>query len=109
DPSYTEIGNYAWYDLNAGLNLHEVGELLPNAWGFYDMIGNVFEWCHDYYGDYPSGLQVDPSGPSNGAARVRRGGSWMTLKDSCRSAARGSLTAYMKSQYIGMRLLREHP
>ncbi|MBN2328278.1 MAG: formylglycine-generating enzyme family protein [Candidatus Omnitrophica bacterium] len=109
DSSYTEIGNYAWYDLNAGLSLQEVGVKLPNAWGLYDMIGNVFEWCSDYYGEYPTGLQIDPSGPSKGAARVRRGGSWLTLKESCRSAARGSLTAYMKSQYIGVRILREHP
>ena len=65
----------------------KVGSYLPNAWGLYDMHGNVWEWCLDWYGTYP-GTVSDPKGASSGTFRVSRGGSWYTYAYDCRSAFR---------------------
>jgi formylglycine-generating enzyme required for sulfatase activity len=81
---------YAWYDKNSGSKTHPVGEKNPNAWGLYDMHGNVWEWCSDWYGDYPEGAVSDPTGPSKGSGRVRRGGGWISPAMDCRSAIRSS-------------------
>jgi sulfatase modifying factor 1 len=69
-----------------------VGSYRPNAWGFYDLHGNVREWCSDWYGDYPSGSVTNPAGPSFGTHRVDRGGSWFSYGGRCRSASRDWLT-----------------
>ena len=61
---------------NSGTNTHPVGSKLPNAWGLYDMYGNVWEWCQDWEEDYPSGSVTDPSGATSGLSRVVRGGCW---------------------------------
>jgi len=74
DPS--QLGEYAWYRGNSDSKTHSVGRLKPNAWGLYDMHGNVFEWVQDWFDDYPSGAVTDPQGPSTGSDRVLRGGSF---------------------------------
>ena len=84
----SKLGDYAWYWENAGIRTHPVGEKKPNAWGIYDMHGNVWEWCQDWYDRYPSGAVTDPTGPSSGSDRVLRGGGWNSPAESCRSANR---------------------
>ncbi len=82
------LGEYSWFFANSGGKTHAVGQKLPNAWGLYDMHGNVFEWCMDRYGDYPRGSVTDPVGASSGSNRVCRGGSWIYAAEGCRSAIR---------------------
>ena len=74
--SMSQLGEYAWYNQNSGNQTHPVGEKKPNAFGLFDMHGNVWEWCQDWYGNYESGNAVDPKGPSSGSRRVIRGGCW---------------------------------
>jgi sulfatase modifying factor 1 len=83
-----DLGGYGWYDDNSGRKTHPVAQKKPNAWGLYDLHGNVWEWCQGRYGKYPSGSVVDPIGSSSGAYRVKRGGSWFNNASSCRSARR---------------------
>jgi formylglycine-generating enzyme required for sulfatase activity len=90
DPGYTQLANYAWYSVNSGGTTHSVGEKLPNSWGLYDMSGNVWEWCSDWYGNYPGGSVTNPQGAVSGSTRILRGGCWNYNADFCRSAYRGS-------------------
>jgi len=105
DSSYSEIGNYAWYSGNSGSTTHEVGQKRPNAWGLYDMSGNVWEWCHDWYGDYPSGPVIDPTGPSSGSVRVFRGGCWNYYPSVFRSAYRSWLAPDNPYYTLGFRVV----
>jgi len=81
--------DYMWYGENYDTGkTHKVGEKKPNAWGFYDMHGNVWEKCLDFYDDYSTESVTDPKGPDTGTGRVVRGGSWNRDADGCRSASR---------------------
>jgi len=79
----------------------------PNAWGLYDMHGNVWAWCSDWYGAYPGNEVTDPDGPSNGTERVMRGGGWHNPARSCRSADRGLGIPGDKGYSVGFRVARD--
>jgi len=97
-----------WYDANAFNHPHPAGQLQPNAWGLYDMHGNVREWCQDWYDSnyYKTSPAEDPPGPPSGAMKVNRGGSWQTPASMCRSAARSYDLPSERNSLIGFRLVR---
>ena len=88
DPDCSEAGAYAWHKGNANGRTHPVGQKKPNAWGLYDMSGNVWEWCSDWYGPYAAGRRVDPKGPKTGKSHVMRGNGRRWGPKYCRSANR---------------------
>jgi len=94
----TLLGEYAWYSMNSGDKTHPVGEKKPNAWGLYDMHGNVWEWCWDWYDDIyykvcaKLGVVADPSGPKAGPRHVFRGASWDDASPGCTSGHRGGVS-----------------
>jgi formylglycine-generating enzyme required for sulfatase activity len=93
-----------WYDTNSGGETHAVAQKKPNAWGFYDMHGNVWEWCADWYGGYPGGTVTDPAGATVGQFRVIRGGCYSLAAGSARSAFRGWTKPLASNVTLGFRL-----
>ena len=83
-----------------------VGSYKPNAFGLYDMHGNIWEWCNDWYGNYPTGAVIDPKGPADGTIRVSRGGSFNSKVLRARSSARGFSTQAFRCNDDGFRLAR---
>jgi formylglycine-generating enzyme required for sulfatase activity len=102
------LGEYAWYAANSNGKTHPVGEKKPNAWGLYDMHGNVWEWCQDWYdaGYYAKSPTGDPTGSRGGLGRVGRGGSWHGPAGFCRSAARDGDGPGDRNSNLGFRVAR---
>jgi formylglycine-generating enzyme required for sulfatase activity len=107
--SAQSLGDYAWFDGNANGQTHPVGEKKPNAWGLYDMHGNVWEWCSDWYCENLTGAVSDPTGPREGSHRVGRGGGWSTLAEFCRSAYRFRYCPSFRNADYGFRLALSSP
>jgi formylglycine-generating enzyme required for sulfatase activity len=110
------LGDAAWFAGNASKTTHPVGQKKPNAWGLYDMHGNVAEWCHDNYDKqyYAQSPEQNPRGPEEGDKNVLRGGAWNSAADALRSSARlgespGFQDACFARDAIGFRCVRKAP
>ena len=107
----SSVGTVAWYDGNSGDRTHRVGTKAPNAWGLYDMSGNVWEWVEDWYHDSYAGAPTDGSAwlTPAGSYRVNRGGSWGRSPRNVRVAGRNSRDPGYRRGYLGFRLVRDAP
>ncbi|MDX9753940.1 MAG: formylglycine-generating enzyme family protein [bacterium] len=110
DEASEQIGDYAWYWINSNSKTQEVGGKQPNAWGLYDMCGNVWEWCQDWFKEtfYTVNEITDPAGPASGSKRVHRGGGWNCHARSCRSANRFCYSPTHPVNIHGFRILRAY-
>ncbi|MCK9303239.1 MAG: bifunctional serine/threonine-protein kinase/formylglycine-generating enzyme family protein [Bacteroidales bacterium] len=96
--------NVAWHSANSNNSTHAVGTKRPNELNIYDMSGNVYEWCQDWYGYYSSNNQINPLGASSGSCKVLRGGSWDNSKRSCRCSNRRNSNPDNRYNYFGFRI-----
>jgi formylglycine-generating enzyme required for sulfatase activity len=105
------LNEYGWYDKNSGGTSHPVGEKKPNAWGLYDMHGNIWQWCEDWYDPayYAHSPTDDPDGPATGTERVSHGGCWFSPARSARSANHGRIEAAHRGSHLGFRAAMSPP
>ncbi|MGC6547957.1 MAG: formylglycine-generating enzyme family protein [Rubripirellula sp.] len=99
-----QLDNYAWYGNKGKKSSHPVGEKKPNPWGLFDMHGNVWEWCQDWYDYLPDGSVTDPEGPSSGSRRVYRGGGWHYPAGNCKSFYRRKWMPAEGLKFVGFRV-----
>jgi len=98
-----------WFESNSGKETHPVGQLAPNAWGIYDMHGNIWEWCLDWYAEYTPEEKTDPVGPETGSDRVFRGGGWGDPAKFCRSTYRSWFDPAVRYDALGFRIVMVLP
>jgi len=103
------LGDHAWYAANSGRKTRPVATRRPNRWGLFDMHGNIWEWCWDWYGPYGAEAQTDPRGPAQGTGRVLRGGSFVYSPVRLRSAFRDIIRPEFRLQFSGFRCVRVAP
>ena len=103
---YGVLDDIAWYNSNAGGTTHAVATKLPNALGLYDTIGNVWEWCQDWYEPYSSGSVTNPTGPATGSYRLLRGGGWTDSSINCRGSLRNYFNPDSVTTGLGFRVVR---
>ena len=103
---YSQLESYAWYKGNSGMRTHPVARKRSNAWGIFDIIGNVWDWCLDWRGEYPLDEAIDPTGPPEGRGKVLRGGSWGSDVWYLHSTDRHSRPPEYCNYNVGFRLVK---